>query len=285
MKIIYDARCLEYKRAGHPESPERVRTSYQFLKDKKLDFIQPEEYQEELITQVHTLELLARIKNGNFYDPDTPKFENIFFFARLSVAGALTAYQVAIKEGFAFSLLRPPGHHAGKSFLGGFCYLNNIAIAVQKGFNDGIRKIAILDIDAHHGNGTEDIFLGSKKVLYVSLHQHPLYPGTGLKSHNNCLNFPLPPGCGGKLYLEKLTEALEKIKEFQPQLIAISAGFDTYRDDPLTGFMLDISDYQEIGRLIRKYFPKKAIFAVLEGGYSLKLGELLYSFLKAIALS
>ncbi|MFN3301854.1 MAG: histone deacetylase, partial [Patescibacteria group bacterium] len=177
----------------------------------------------------------------------------------------------------SFSLMRPPGHHAGKDFCGGFCYFNNLAIAVAK-FLKKDKKVAILDIDCHHGNGTEDIFLGKNNVLYISLHESPLYPGTGLESRFNCLNFPLPPRTQEKEYLQTLEIALEKISQFKPNLLAISAGFDTYKKDPLTYFGLEIDSYQKIGEKIAQL--NLPTFSVLEGGYSQSLPLCLYNFIK-----
>ncbi len=172
--------------------------------------------------------------------------------------------------------MRPPGHHAGKDELGGFCYFNNIAIAIKRALS-GVKKAAILDLDGHHGNGTQDIFKSEKRVLYVSLHQSPLYPGTGLVSEDNCLNYPLKPGTNEEIYLPVLNEALEKIKDFNPQILGISLGLDSFRLDPLTGLNLGISTYRKIGEMISKLnIPD---FAVLEGGYTSKLGECIYEFI------
>ncbi len=276
MKIIFDSRCLEYSSPGHPESPQRVKLAYDYLKSKNYEFILPREFSEELILNVHPWEHITRIKNGNFYDPDTPRIEGIYYYAKRAVEGAITAYEVAINDGVAFSLMRPPGHHAGKIFLGGFCYLNNIAVAVAKALNEG-KRVAILDIDAHHGNGTEDVFLGRQNVIYVSLHQVPLYPGTGLKSEGNCYNITLPPGTDDGRYLIALEEAFQIIKDFKPQLVSLSLGLDTYCEDPLTQFQLTISCYEKIGEKLRQFKP---IFGVLEGGYTKKIGVLLDSVFK-----
>jgi len=149
----------------------------------------------------------------------------------------------------------------------GFCYLNNIAMAVARllaGHPD--MKVAILDIDCHHGNGTEDIFLGNPKVHFVSLHQSPLYPGTGLESRANCMNFPLEPGTDGARYLEVLKTACKGIEKFKPDILAVSAGFDTYSKDPLSHMNLTVDTYADIGERIALF--RKHTFIVLEGGYS-----------------
>ena len=163
--------------------------------------------------------------------------------------------------------MRPPGHHAGKfgAALGaatrGFCYLNNIAIAVTH-LN---KPTLILDIDGHHGNGTQEIFYGNEKVTYLSLHRHPNYPGTGAKSEANCLNFPLPPDCGDETYLKTLNKALGAVDMSRFDVVAVSAGFDTHAGD-LASLGLTERAYREIGKKIAAL--NRPTFLVLEGGYS-----------------
>ncbi len=278
MKIVFSDKCLEYSQAGHPESPERVRAPYEYLKDK-YEFVTPREIEEEDILLVHSQSLLECVKTGRFYDADSPSYPDIFLYAKLSAAAAITACKLALKGDLSMSLLRPPGHHAGKDFLGGFCYFNNVAIAVAKALPQ-VGKAAIIDFDCHHGNGTQDIFLGRQNVLYVSLHQSPLYPGTGLASENNCLNFPLPAGTDEPAYMTAFSKAIEAINGFDPGLVAVSAGFDTYKGDPLATLYLEKSTYGKIGRAIREL--GKPLFAVLEGGYSDDLPECIHSFLKGL---
>ena len=276
MKIIFSPQCLKYENPGHPESPLRVKLAYQFLKQKGLTFIEPAPCKEEDVLAIHSQGLLDAVKSGQFSDADTPNLKGIFEHASLAAGSAIQAQERALKGENAFSLMRPPGHHAGKDTLGGFCYFNNIAIAMKKALKK-VKKGAILDLDCHHGNGTQDIFLGNERVLYVSLHQSPLYPGTGLESEENCLNYPLPAGTDGKRYLATLAQALKNIKAFDPELLGISLGFDTYREDPLTNFGLEIAAYRDIGALIKEL--SIAGFGVLEGGYSQRLGECILEFL------
>ena len=276
MKIIFSPQCLKYENPGHPESPLRVKLAYQFLKQKGLTFIEPAPCKEEDVLAVHSQGLLDAVQSGQFSDADTPNLKGIFEHASLAAGSAIQAQERALKGENAFSLMRPPGHHAGKDTLGGFCYFNNIAIAMKKALKK-VKKGAILDLDCHHGNGTQDIFLGNERVLYVSLHQRPLYPGTGLESEENCLNYPLPAGTDGKRYLATLAQALKNIKAFDPELLGISLGFDTYREDPLTNFGLEIAAYRDIGALIKEL--SIAGFGVLEGGYSQRLGECILEFL------
>ena len=277
MKIISTLKCTEYGQPGHPESPLRVKNSYNLLKKNGYEIIEPTHATEEDILLVHTKELLGKVKSESFFDPDTPVFKGIFDYARLSAGAAIQAAELSLGGELGFSLMRPPGHHATKKDLGGFCYFNNIAIATKK-ILPKVKKVAILDIDVHHGNGTEDIFKGSKDVLFVSLHQSPLYPGTGLKSEGNCLNFPLASGTDEKEYFDVLKQALVKIKQFKPGLIGMSCGFDTFEEDPIAGLKLKIDSYKKIAQMVSEL--RIPIFCILEGGYSSILPQCIESFLE-----
>ena len=155
----------------------------------------------------------------------------------------------------------------------GFCYFNNIAIAVARvlegkgsgGHRPPLQRVAIVDFDCHHGNGTEDVFLGNERVLYVSFHQSPCYPGTGLHSRQNCRNYPLPPDTGEETYLAAFDQGLDEVKKFKPQLLAISAGFDAHKGDPITQMGLEVETFGKIGERLRVLDVPN--FAVLEGGY------------------
>lgn len=269
MEIIFSPRCLEFGNPGHPESPERVRKAAEFLRNRDYEFVEPEPCSEEDLLQVHSRELVDKVKNGKFFSMDSPAYGNIYEYARLSVGGAIKA-----AETNSFSLMRPPGHHAGVDSLGGFCYFNNLAVAVEK-LN---KRTLIADFDRHHGNGTQEIFEGNDKVEYVSLHGGG-YPGTGVEPTKNCRNhlFREPPG--DEKYLEVLDDLLQIDKNFD--LLAISAGFDGYREDPLGLLGLSMDCYRKIGeRLSELDLP---VFCVLEGGYVAdKLGELIHVFLQAL---
>lgn len=282
MKIISTLKCTEYGQAGHPESPLRIKNTYKFLKDRGYDIIESSPALESDILLVHTKELLETVKSGRFFDPDTPAYEGIFDYARLSAGAAIKATEVSLNKDLGFSLMRPPGHHATREDLGGFCYFNNIAIAVKK-ILPKVKKIAILDIDVHHGNGTEDIFRGEKDVLFISLHQVPLYPGTGLKSEGNCLNFPLSSGTDEIEYLDTLKKAILKIQGFGPSLIGVSCGFDTFKDDPIASINLEITSYRKIAQIILEL--KIPVFCVLEGGYSQNLPQCIEQFLEGLKIS
>lgn len=259
-KIVFSEKCLAYG-SWHVEGPERVRKAYEILKERGYTFLEPEPAPEEDLLRVHDDEYVWMLKKGLIEDGDTPAYENIFEYAKLSAGGAILAAEVK-----GFSIMRPPGHHAGRNgaALGahtrGFCYLNNIAIAVK---HLG-KPTLILDIDGHHGNGTQEIFLGDAKVMYVSLHRHPHYPGTGAVSEANCLNFPLWGDCGDEAYLETLDGALGMVDVGRFEVVAVSAGFDTSIGD-LASLGLTEKGYWEIGKRIAAL--KKPTFFVLEGGY------------------
>ncbi|UCE57965.1 MAG: histone deacetylase, partial [Candidatus Bathyarchaeota archaeon] len=248
---------------GHIEGPDRVRKAFEFLR-KEYAFLEPKPASVEELAKVHSKDHIDLIKNaraGSYIDGDTPVPEKIYEYARLSAGGAILA---AREKGF--SLMRPPGHHAGGNgkALGaatlGFCYFNNIAIAVK---NLDLPTL-IFDIDGHHGNGTQEIFLGDPKVTFVSLHRYPHYPGTGVKSQGNCLNFPLSFPAGDSLYLKTVDEALSQVDIAEIELIGISAGFDAHQGD-LASLSLTSKGYREIGRKISAL--GKPTFGVLEGGY------------------
>jgi len=277
MRIFYSPKCLKYWQEGHPESPKRIGESYNLLK-KYFDFSDAEPCSDDDLL-VHSKYLIEKIKKGEFYNHDTPNLSGIYEYAKLAAGAAILALCSAIGGENSFSLMRPPGHHAGKDFLGGFCYFNNIAIAVERALQL-LNKIAIIDIDGHHGNGTQDIFFGRKDVLYVSLHQKSAYPLTGFISEKNCLNYPLAPGTKEDEYLETLNKALESIVNFNPDLIAVSSGFDTYKNDPLLELELELRTFRNIGGMISEL--EKPVSAILEGGYSKDLGKCIYQFLRGL---
>jgi len=279
MKIVFSKECLEYDSPGHPESSERIRNTYNFLKNfKSFEFVKPEECERKDLLLVHSERMIDTIKHGKFVNFETPPLPNIYHYAKLSVGASLLAMDFALKEGCSFSLMRPPGHHASRNQFEGFCYFNNLAIAVMKGLKK-VKRVGILDVDTHHGQGTQEIFLGNPNAIYVSLHQYGFfYPGTGKHSEQNCYNYPLASETEEREYLGKLEVGLEKIREFNPGLIAVSAGFDTFEEDPLANLKLGIKTYAKISKMISEIDVPR--FAVLEGGYSEKLPECVYSFLK-----
>jgi acetoin utilization deacetylase AcuC-like enzyme len=276
--IIYSEKCLAYG-SWHIESPLRVKKAQEVLQSKGYEFLEPQPVPEEDLFSVHDADYIFNLKKGLVEDPDTPAYANIFEYASLSAGAACLAAEV-----HGFSLARPPGHHAGKNgaalgaFTRGFCYINNIAVAV-KAMN---KPTLILDIDGHHGNGTQEIFLGDRKVQYVSLHRYPHFPGTGLESQGNCINFPLKADCGETVFLDTLEKALRKVDWGKVESVAVSAGFDTHIDE-LASLGLTEESYSKIGERIGEL--KKPTFFVLEGGYrgeqnGLDIDQLLCGFEK-----
>ncbi len=271
MNIIFDRECLNYKERGHPESPERVKAAYDFLK-QHFTILAPEPVTEEDLRLVHSARHIDKVKTGNFFDFDSPTYENIFHYASLSAGAAVKAREVQ-----GFSIMRPPGHHSGKNYLGGFCYFNNLAVAVKK---SGLKTL-IVDFDAHHGNGTEDIFLGDPQVVYISLHRSGIFPGTGHGSRQNIFNFPLTRNTGDEKYLETLTSALQGVGDMEFEQLAVSAGFDGYSRDPLASLSLSTEVYGEIGRILGGL--NLPTFSVLEGGYVVSdLGPNILSYLNGL---
>jgi acetoin utilization deacetylase AcuC-like enzyme len=164
--------------------------------------------------------------------------------------------------------------------VAGFCYFNNMAAACEALLSRGdASRVAIVDVDVHHGDGTEEILHGRDGLLFCSLHQSPLYPGTGLKSRGNCLNVTLPPGTGEKDYLLALEGLLRSVEDFKPEVLAVSAGFDTYKECPIAELRLERRSYRRMGKLLAEACPRR--FALLEGGYAPELPLLVESFLEA----
>ena len=299
MKIFYSKKCLEYCTGSlfgspHPESPERVHGTYKFLKEKGFEFFEPTVCSVEDLTLVHEESYVEKVKAKQLFDIHTPDLPDIYDYARLSAGSAIETMRSVLRDEKAFSLMRPPGHHAGREgrALGavslGYCYFNNVAISCQKAL-EFLDRVAIIDIDCHHGNGTQDIFLGDPRVLFVDLHRYDtderdpsgsFYPGTGGSSEDNCLNYPLRHSMGETEYLETLDKAIGKVKGFDPDLIAISAGFDTHRKDPVGGLGLEKDTFLKIGSILGSI--QCPTFTVLEGGYGIELPIYVYNFLRGL---
>jgi acetoin utilization deacetylase AcuC-like enzyme len=180
-----------------------------------------------------------------------------------------------------FSLMRPPGHHATRNQAMGFCYLNNIAIATLEALATGTKRVAVYDFDVHHGNGTEDILLDHEGAAFFSIHQHPCYPGTGAASvGRNCFNYPVPPATPRNEYRSVLSSALDELKRFKPELVAVSAGFDAYARDPLAQETLEAEDFYWLGQTFHRL--DVPVFSLLEGGYSKDLPDLIFAYLKGL---
>ncbi len=286
MKIITDERCAGYARRGHPEHPRRVAATVARLQSQTelpVEWLAPgETVPDGVILRAHALEMLARLEVPEDFDADTPFFENISGHARSSVAAALDALKWARRGEPVFSLMRPPGHHAMRKKSMGFCYLNNVAIAVLEARATGAKRVAVFDFDVHHGNGTEDILLNQPGVEFFSVHQHPAYPDTGAQNRGrNCFNYPVAPGAPRLAYRAKLAHALDDLRSYRPDLIAVSAGFDAYLRDPLAEGTLLLEDFHWLGQTLRALDVPS--FSLLEGGYSQDLPDLILAYLQGLA--
>ena len=265
-KIVYSDKCLEYGGIASPENSQRILFAAEILRGRGYEFITPEPANEKNILAAHDRQYIETVKNGTTNDPDTPAYDNIYDYAKLAAGAAMTAAGIN-----GFSLMRPPGHHCGingkalGAFTRGFCYLNNIAIAVR---SSNVRTV-VIDIDGHHGNGTQEIFLGDKNTTYLSLHRNNVFPQTGSCTCNNCHNFPLAADCGGIIYLKTFKKAVKSIAPQieKSEMIAVSAGFDTRIGD-IVSLGLQTEDYFAIGKEIGKL--GKPAFFTLEGGYDTK---------------
>jgi acetoin utilization deacetylase AcuC-like enzyme len=283
--IITDESCTGYSQVGHPERPQRITSTVELLKSQTelpLAWITPARVTDEQILRAHTPEMLTRLTVPENFDADTPFFDHIAPLARASVAASLDALQFARAGKQAFSLMRPPGHHATRENSMGFCYLNNIAIAALEARASGTKRVAVFDFDVHHGNGTEDILRNQPGVEFFSVHQHPAYPGTGVENvGHNCFNYPVAPGATRETYRATLARALDDLRSWHPDLIAVSAGFDAYARDPLADGSLLAEDFHWLGQSLRAM--KIPFFSLLEGGYSRDLPELIFAYLKGVA--
>ncbi|HEX3816720.1 MAG TPA: histone deacetylase [Chthoniobacterales bacterium] len=280
MIIFHDPRSAEYSVAGHPERPARVTASASYLRERLPDWEwrQPNEATEEMLLRAHSASHLARVRTVRHdFDADTPAYPDIFAHAARATGAACDVAKASLGGTPAFSLMRPPGHHATRDQAMGFCFFNHIAVAAFAALANGAERVAIWDFDAHHGNGTEAIVAGHAQIAFASVHQFPGYPGTGARSLGNVHNFPVPPFTPRPVHREAVVQALEKLLAFQPDLLLVSAGFDAFAGDPLTQMSLEAEDFAQFGVWLRETgLPAGAI---LEGGYSDALPQLIENFL------
>ena len=280
MIIFHDASCLEYSAPSHPERPARIARSVPLLKERHPDWEWriPEPAGEAAVLRAHSRDHAEKIRSATRdFDADTPFYPKIYEHALRSAGAASEAGRAAMNGERAFSLMRPPGHHATRDRAMGFCYFNNIAIAALDALENSANRAAIWDFDAHHGNGTEAIVAHNPRIAFASIHQFPGYPGTGTKSFANVTNYPLGPGTPHNHHVEVAKRALDRLIAFKPDLLLVSAGFDAYAGDPLVQMTLEPEDFSTFGEWLRQLDIPVA--TILEGGYSDDLPELIDAFL------
>lgn len=283
----------------HPEQPARLSAISDQLIRSGMEFVvqqrdasaatQADLYQAHCKRYVDEIYAKAPQDGYIWLDPDTQMMQHSLEAALYAAGAGINAIDTVMQSTNeqAFCSVRPPGHHATRSQAMGFCIFNNIAIAAHHALNQhGLERIAIIDFDVHHGNGTEDIFAGDDRVLFCSSFQYPLYPNSGNDSSaDNINNLPLPALCKPAIWREQIVQHwLPRLNEFAPQLILVSAGFDGHREDEMAQFLLTEEDYHWIAQQLKQLADKHChgrIVATLEGGYALSaLGRSVVAFLK-----
>lgn len=286
---------------GHPERVDRVKVVNEELKklDKKIQWFEPKLFDQKIIEHVHNKKYLNKIfssfpKSGiQFLDGDTIVSPGSKQAALDAVGSILLGIDQVVNKQFknTFCSVRPPGHHAESDKAMGFCIYNNIAVGAAYLLNHyNYNKVAIIDYDVHHGNGTQEIFYNNPNVLYISTHQYPFYPGTGSSNEkggsNNILNVPLEAGTSSNIYFNSFEHVLKKLKDFKPEFILLSSGFDAHTQDPLAQVNLKSKDFYEITKRIinvANNICNGKIVSILEGGYDLNaLRESAYEHVKAL---
>jgi acetoin utilization deacetylase AcuC-like enzyme len=274
---------------GHPEKIDRVTAiidNFKKVDNKNLIWKKPNKFDEIFLNKTHSIEYINHVKQSFpkkglvFLDGDTIVSPGSKDATKDAVGSIITAIDGVQNKEFknAFCAVRPPGHHAEKEKAMGFCIYNNVAVGANYLIEKyKYKKIAIIDFDVHHGNGTQDIFYDNEKVLYVSTHQYPYYPGSGSNKENgkfnNVLNIPLEAGTTSEVYLNAYENVLTKIKQFKPEFLLFSAGFDAHIDDPLAQMRLCTEDFYKITKRTLEYsksFCNGRVVSILEGGYDLK---------------
>ena len=273
---------------SHPEKIDRVTAvidNFKKLDNKNLIWKKPSKFDRSLLKITHSSDYINFVETSfpkkglSFLDGDTivsPGSKDATLDAVGSIIAAIDGVQNKEFKN-AFCAVRPPGHHAEKNKAMGFCIYNNVAVGANYLINKyKLKKIAIIDFDVHHGNGTQDIFYDNEKVLYISTHQFPYYPGSGTEQekgkYNNIFNIPLAAGTTSEEYLNAYEFVLKKIKEFKPEFILFSAGFDAHKDDPLAQLQLEAEDFYTLTRRtleLSKLYCDGKVVSILEGGYDL----------------
>ena len=273
---------------GHPEKIDRVTAvidNFKKIDNKELIWKKPTKFDQSFLINTHSSKYIDLVNKSfpedglAFLDGDTIVSPGSKEATKDAVGSIITAIDGVQNKEFknAFCAVRPPGHHAEKEKAMGFCIYNNVAVGANyliEKYKYG--KVAIIDFDVHHGNGTQDIFYDNEKVLYISTHQYPYYPGSGREQekgkYNNIFNIPLPAGTTSEEYLNAYARVLKKVQEFKPEFILLSAGFDAHKDDPLAQFQLESKDFYKITKRtleLSKLYCGGKVVSILEGGYDL----------------
>ena len=279
MHLIYNPIFLEHDTGMYPENMKRL-LALGNLPVEEID------NGEEYLTLFHTPEYIDKIKRasheGIYINADTIVSSKSYEAAIMAVGASVMASQSG-----DFAIIRPPGHHAHPNHSSGFCLFNNTAIATQKLVNEG-KRVLIIDFDGHLGDGTEKFFYNTDKVMFWSIHQFPAFPGGGDADEigdgigkGYTINVPLPPGSGDEIFLDAFNTFLPAAIEFAPDVVAISAGFDSHQSDLMLDLRFSVNSFYKIGKLIYENF--KNVFAVLEGGYNMEaFPKSLFNFLAAM---
>ena len=280
MQLIYNSIFLEHDTGMHPENKKRLATFGNLLETKI-------ENGEKYLALIHTPEYIEKVKKicidgGGNLDPDTIVSPNSYNVAIHAVGATIAASN---RNGFA--LTRPPGHHAHANHSSGFCLFNNIAIAAKYHANQG-KRVLIFNSDGHLGDGTVKYFYNSNQVMYWSIHQYPAFPGGGDaneigegKGKGYTINVPLPPESGDEIFMDSFNTFLPVAKEFNPDIVALSAGFDAHQYDLLLDLRLSANSFYKIGKILSENFSN--VFATLEGGYNVEIfPKCLHNFLNGI---
>ncbi len=274
---------------GHPEKIDRVTAvidNFKKIDNKELIWKKPTKFDQSFLINTHSSEYIDLVsksfpENGlAFLDGDTVVSPGSKEATKDAVGSIITAIDGVQQKEFknAFCAVRPPGHHAEKDKAMGFCIYNNVAVGANYLIEKyKYNKVAIIDFDVHHGNGTQDIFYNNEKVLYISTHQYPYYPGSGSEKEtgkfNNILNIPLEAGTTAEQFLNAYENVLKKLKEFKPEFLLFSAGFDAHIDDPLAQLRLSSEDFYHLTKRtleVSKSMCNGNVVSILEGGYDLK---------------
>jgi acetoin utilization deacetylase AcuC-like enzyme len=288
--IVEDGRHVAHLWPGHPERPDRVEAiraglaAVPHLAALPRLAITPAD--DDALLRVHTRDHLVQVAalcaaGGGHFDADTYATPSSDACARISAGGAIAAVEAVVNgdHDAAFAVLRPPGHHATASRAMGFCLYNNVAVAIEHArAQRAIGRVAIVDIDVHHGNGSQDMYWNDSAVLYTSLHQYPFYPGTGALDDRGgpeatglTVNVPLSAGTAAQAWLAEFDAAvLPALRRFAPELVVVSCGFDAHRDDPLADLLLDTATYAQVAERLTALAGDAPPSAwILEGGYDL----------------